>query len=301
MPGLVARPRDGAGRGGDARRISSSASDAERGGDASCSCRQHVGGPARAPVQLDARVEQRLVGLVAAPRSSPSLSTGRAASAQRRAWTSRRPPRPSLRSGSSRKATSPTGHDVPRPHRRARRNRASTASATALAERLSQLRPTGRPVAGEVADREQRGGGVEVVGRQGERLVHGADRVAELQPVVPDRVPEASAMRLDVPSPRAGARGRDRCRGQLPPPVATDGDQSDAVTLLPFGFVESRRPPSRRRGRRPGQRRRSSTAQGAGRRGAGPVLGRANPAMGARLDRFGVGLTGADARAGRRR
>ena len=45
--------------------------------------------------------------MVESVASSPSNMTALAISAHRMAWTSRRPPRPSFRSGSSRNATSP--------------------------------------------------------------------------------------------------------------------------------------------------------------------------------------------------
>jgi hypothetical protein len=54
-------------------------------------------------------------------------------------------------------------------------------------------------VTGDHPGREQGGGRVEVVARQAERLLGGAHGVAELQALVPDRVPQPLRHRADVP------------------------------------------------------------------------------------------------------
>jgi hypothetical protein len=57
-------------------------------------------------------------------------------------------------------------------------------------------------VAGEVPRLQQRGGGVEIVGRQNQGLLHRAHRVAELHASVPDRVPQPVGQGADIGAPR---------------------------------------------------------------------------------------------------
>ena len=71
----------------------------------------------------------------------------------------------------------------------ARRATASTACATAASAASASSAVSSR-VAGDVPGRQQRRRRVEVVGGEGERLLRGAHGVAELQPLVPDRVPD---------------------------------------------------------------------------------------------------------------
>ena len=147
------------------------------------------------------RTESRTSWAPAKASWSSSRRMRRAASAQRREWTSRRPPRPSLRSGSSRKATSP-----------ALAWRASTPSPRAVSQRW--LAPPGgrRPLVEVVGDSrvardqagvEQRRGGVEIVVGEGQRLLHRADAVAELQARVPERVPDPLGQLLDLARSRS--------------------------------------------------------------------------------------------------
>jgi hypothetical protein len=53
-------------------------------------------------------------------------------------------------------------------------------------------------VTDDVPGRQDGGGGVEVVGSQRQRLLHGAHGVTELQALVPDRVPEGLGQRRHV-------------------------------------------------------------------------------------------------------
>ena len=81
-------------------------------------------------------------------------------------------------------------------------------------------------VAGEVAHLQQRGGGVEVVGGQRQGLPHRAHGVAELQALVPDRVPEAVGEGADVRAAAVQEQHVDvGVEAELGPPVAADGDQ----------------------------------------------------------------------------
>ena len=108
LPDLVARPRDGPGGGADRRHHVVGVGVAERLGDGVLLLEQQpVAGPAGAAVQLDPGREQHVVVVRQRLRRRPRASPPAACSAQRMACTSRSPPRPSLRSGSSRKATSP--------------------------------------------------------------------------------------------------------------------------------------------------------------------------------------------------
>ncbi len=86
-----------------------------------------------------------------------------------------------------------------------------------------------RGVARQVAAGQQGGGRVQVVGGQGQGLLHGAHGVAQLQARVPDRVPDGLRR-----APRQAARGVEQeevevaARGQLAPAVAPDRHQGQA-------------------------------------------------------------------------
>ena len=85
-------------------------------------------------------------------------------------------------------------------------------------------------VAGEVAHLQQRRRRVEVVGRQRQRLAAGSHRVAELQALVPDRVPDAIGEGADVGP--TGVQQHDvdvRLEAQLRPSVPAHGHERHAA------------------------------------------------------------------------
>ena len=180
---------------------------------------QAVAGPAGAAVQLDPRGEQRrrrrrrsaLVVAVEQDRAAPPR-------AQPRAWTSRSPPRPSFRSGSSRKATSPArawrSLDRAGPARRAS---AWPASASCARPRVGQL-------VGEARRRRRRGGRRGATWRcrgRRRRAPSASFTVRTAWPsfsaLVPDRVPDAArpARPTSAPARRGAAARRCRCAAQL--------------------------------------------------------------------------------------
>ena len=85
-------------------------------------------------------------------------------------------------------------------------------------------------VAGEVADLEERRGGVEVVGGEAEGLLRGAHGVTQLHPLVPDRVPEPVGDRADRRGPPVVQEQQVEVavRGQLATPVPPGGGEGDA-------------------------------------------------------------------------
>ena len=238
----------GARRGGDGSHQPVGVFVAERGArPSSCSCsNSRFAAATRSPVQLDPRVEQEVVRPRRASTSSPSNSMRRAASAHRSACTSRRPPRPSFRSGSSRKATSPAcACALARPAAGGVRASAS-APLLPLGERAFGQLVRERRVAGEMASAQQRRRSVEIVSRQGERLPHRAHAVAEREPLVPDGIPEAIGDRADVGAFVVEEHDVDVAAADTAPPART-----------------RRRPRARHRARRRSRRRsrRSSASQ----------------------------------------
>ena len=191
LPGLVGDPGDRAGRLGHVGHQQVGVLVAQGLGDRGPAPGARAGRCCR-PVRRwsSTRTASRTSPAAARASGSPLASWGRAASDQPRAWTSRRPPRPSFRSGSRRKATSPCW-----------RWRSRTELASSPSQRFDRLRHRAtasvgqllgeRDVARQVAGDEERGGRVEVGRREGQRLLDRAHRVAQLQAGVPDRVPEA--------------------------------------------------------------------------------------------------------------
>ena len=201
------------------------------------------------------------------PGAVRHLRSARAApaSAQWRAWTSRMPPRPSFRSGSSRNATSPN-----------RQWRATTDSASSCSRRFDRCRHASTASVdsssvkligtGQVAGRQQGRGRVEVVVGERQRLVDRAHRVTEFHPGVPDRIPQRLSELLDVRRPAMHEHQVEIAeRGELGAAVATDGHQGDVAPAL----APPRRRATRASGRPVGSRpRRSRCHAPTGRRGA---------------------------------
>ena len=199
------------------------------------------------------------------------------------ACTSRRPPRASLRSGSSRKASSPAVRQ------RAARPRAAPAAGAGAVCRQAAYAPLAqlggqRRVAGEVPSVEQAERGLEVVPGDGERLGDRAHGVVEADAGVPDRVPDRVGDRADVgPCRRAAAPGRGRCTAPAragparrprpgPPPVPRRASSSASQPSYSVGRARCRsgRPDQRRvrAGRtctEPGRRSRRRSTQSASR------------------------------------
>ena len=85
-------------------------------------------------------------------------------------------------------------------------------------------------VAGDVARREQRRGGVEILGGQLQCLGHGAHGVAQLQALVPDRIPQPAGHVGDIGAALVEKQQVQVALGaELGPSVATDGHQRDPV------------------------------------------------------------------------
>jgi hypothetical protein len=111
-----------------------------------------------------------------------------------------------------------------------------------------------RPVAADVAQSEQRGRGLEIVGRQLRDLVDRADAVSELEALVPHGVPEALA---DGPRVDVGTMEQHdvevRLRGQLPPGQPAGSDECHPLVLHSLG-EEGGRPAEQAVGQRRRQR-----------------------------------------------
>ena len=87
-----------------------------------------------------------------------------------------------------------------------------------------------RWVAGDDPGAEQSGGGVEVVAGQVERLADGAHAVAQVEALVPDRVPDAVGQSGHVAPAIVDEHEVDVALGtQLRPPVTADRDQRGAL------------------------------------------------------------------------
>ena len=81
-----------------------------------------------------------------------------------------------------------------------------------------------------MAHLEQGGGGVEVVGGQRQRLLGRAHGVAELHPLVPDRVPDAVGQGADVGAPGVEEHDVDvGLQAELGSAVAADRDEGDVA------------------------------------------------------------------------
>ena len=168
---------------------------------------------------LDARAERRCSSprtsssqeYAARTRSSGPSATCAAATAFI-AWTSRSPPRHSLRSGSSRKASSP--------QRSARARTASTSSGSRLRASRRQVENTSScswslsarsPATCRASSRPR--AALRSVARDRDRLLDRTHRVVETHAGVPDRIPERVGDSRDVHTARgAAAAGRGRCR-----------------------------------------------------------------------------------------
>ena len=177
------------------------------------------------------------------PRRPPACSSQHSC-AQRSDWTSRRPPCPSLRSGSRRYATSVSSscRATTRSAGPARCVRPSIATASrpaAITSRASSSSPaSGRTVSIAVADsRSVRASSIWSFTR--------AHRVAELHAGVPDRIPDRRGQRFDLRPHLLGLEVVDEqeieiaVRSQLAPSVPADGEQRDPP---PVGAVVGDRP-----------------------------------------------------------
>ncbi len=230
-PGVVARPRDRAGGVGDGPHQQVGVRVAERGRHRVLLLeRQPVAGPPRAPVQLDAGAEQGRVrvvegAVVVVPQDrAGGLGPGQGVDVTHAA--------PALLEVGLQQERHLAGPQV------ALTDPGGQGGQPALGPLVPlELGPAGqlvgqRPVAGQVAGLEQAGRRVEVVGRQGQRLLRGAHGVAELQPGVPDRVPEAVGQLADVGPAAVQQQHVDvRLERQLAPAVAAHGHQGDAPGL----------------------------------------------------------------------
>ena len=243
-PGVVAGPGDGAGGVGHGSHEHVGVGVAEGAGHRVLLLEeQAVAGSAGAPVQLDAHAQQRVVGVAQA---------GVVLVPQDRAGGLR--PRQGVDVAHAAPALLQVGleqeGDLARPlvalaHAGRQGGEPALGPLAPLQLGLARQLVAERAVAGQVAGLEQTGGGVEVVGRQGQRLLHRAHRVAQLQPGVPDRVPVAVGQLADVgPAPVQQQDVDVRLQRQLAPPVAAHGHQRDApgIAALHRGDVQLLQP-----------------------------------------------------------
>ena len=106
------------------------------------------------------------------------------------------------------------------------------------ASSLGELRGE-RFVASNMAGAEHGGGGIEIVGRQRQRLLHRRDAVAEVQTFVPDGVPDAFCHRGGVPTTLVNEHDVDvAVRAQLGSAVPADRDQSQATGVVTDGLAQ---------------------------------------------------------------
>ena len=209
---------------------------------------QPVAGPARPTMELDPRREERAVGLfedgvVALPQEVPRrlgpaegvhVAEPAAALLQVGLEEERHLAGASWRSRTRRESSSS--------HRLERFCHCSS-------ERRGQV--VGEIlVAGHVAHLQERGGGVEVVGGERQRLLRRAHRVPELHSLVPDRVPDAIGQGADVGAPGVEQHDVDvGLQAELGAAVAADGDQGHpagaALRLAPSRGARASQPSTR--------------------------------------------------------
>ena len=141
------------------------------------------------------------------------------------------------------------GRDPPFDHPRAEGIEPATAVAAVLRRPLRRQPGAELVVAGERAGAEQRRRRVQVLGGEGELLVERAHGVAELEPGVPQRVPERGGDLVDAAGPPVVDEQHVdvALRGQLLAPVPADGDERDGRPAPP------RHDPRRSLGEQPAQ------------------------------------------------
>ena len=225
LPGVVAAPGDGAGGPRQAPHEVVSRADAQGGGHGVLLLEQEpIAGPLGAPVELDPGRQQRLVGdderrVVALPQQA----AGRLRPAQRVHVAQAAPA--FLEVGFEEEGHL-AGLLVTGPHPAGQVGQPALGPLLPLLDGLAGQLLGEALVAGEVAHLQERGGGVEVVGGQRQGFAHGPNGVAELQALVPDRVPEGVGEGADVGAAPVQEQDVDvGVEAELGPAVAADGDE----------------------------------------------------------------------------
>ena len=116
----------------------------------------------------------------------------------------------------------------------------------ALPRGAGAVRQAGRQpcITGDVAGSQQRGGGVEVARGQAQRLLRRRDAVAEVQALLPDRVPDGIGDRRHVGMCLVEEHDVDvAARGKLGAPVAPDRHERQPGRLAERGLLEELREP----------------------------------------------------------